>query len=339
MPYSDDLLAVLKLGWEATRQAWQLMCPEADVDRSPQTVLATGRAIDQLAYDLRRLGYGKPSRLAYSVAFVLNGIGSESLVPDEELAARTLQILSILAEMMFELEANAEITAQEPHEAVEQLRVRWGMAEFDDSPASERTKPAAVPQPSESPIVLTSRKLLTASERLMQDVERDELCPYAAAVSQILYLSTTLHEALNPVQAADRPSDLAPAPVPDTVVQTQTPIATQILIADESPFVRTLWTTALESAGYTVMSTPRLGDLSTLPRVQLVLCDVAELAADPVRWRQALESLSVIALTNGSGASECPLPETPVFRRTDVTPLLLAIQSRIGLARTPADAA
>lgn len=364
MTFSDDLLSVLKLGWDSTRRAWQILTPDAP-ESPPELLGATGRALDQFAYDLRRLGHGKPARLAYSTAFVLNGLANQTIQRDQELLTRASQIVSILAEMMFELEASSAITAEEPIEAVEHLRVQWGLAEFDESSAP-LTAPAISAAPPASAysaaLVATSNKLVAVSERLLTDVQKDDLCPYAAAISQILHLSTTVRDAIDPApaievsgpavcDARDNCSGVSeevasePARELSREADRPRPDGPQILVIEESPFIRTVLQSALESSGYTVRAYAGLAELAsqTPRRVELTICDVQALNGDLESLRRVVGTGVALALSNGVGEHHSPVAEIPVLRRTDLGSLLSAVAARVKPARPhgrePAEAA
>lgn len=203
MKSRDDLISVLNLGWETARRAWRLLSP--DVEFTVDSVGTSGRDMDQVAYDLRRLGYGKPARLAFSVAFILNGLASRTIEYDRDLAEKASQIVSILAEMLLELEATSQVTAQEPAEIVELLQSRWGLVLWtEDHAATELPRPhfrLESPLKQATDEVLTgvaeiSEALFVASESLLHRAERDSDFPYLPSLSRIHHLGTLIRERL-----------------------------------------------------------------------------------------------------------------------------------------------
>ncbi len=203
MKSRDDLISVLNLGWETARRAWRLLAP--DVEFTVDSVGTSGRDMDQVAYDLRRLGYGKPARLAFSVAFILNGLASRTIEDDRDLAEKASQIVSILAEMLLELEATSQVTAQEPADIVELLQSRWGLVLWTEDHAAP-----GLPRPHfrvESPLkqaadeVLTgvaeiSDALILASESLLHRAESDGDFPYLPSLSRIHHLGMLIRDRL-----------------------------------------------------------------------------------------------------------------------------------------------
>lgn len=208
MKSRDDLLSVLDLGWESSRKAWRLL--SVDDPFNPEAIGTTGRDLDRLAYDLRRLGLGKPARMAYSIAFVLNGLTAGTIAYDRDLAEKTSQIISIFAEMLLELEATSQITAEEPAEIVEALKVRWGLSLYAEEPAESKMpaphfRPHHVASPavqSHAELIGISDDLVCASESLLRRVMHDEGFAYTTALSRIHHLGTAIRDRLK--QSADR---------------------------------------------------------------------------------------------------------------------------------------
>lgn len=203
MKSRDDLISVLNLGWETARRVWRLLSP--DVEFTVDSIGTSGRDMDQVAYDLRRLGYSKPARLAFSVAFILNGLASQTIEYDRDLAEKASQIVSILAEMLLELEATSQVTAQEPADIVELLQSRWGLVLWTEDHAAP-----GLPRPHfrvEGPLkqaateVLAgvaeiSDALILASESLLHRAESDGEFPYLPSLSRIHHLGMLIRESL-----------------------------------------------------------------------------------------------------------------------------------------------
>lgn len=201
MKSRDDLISVLTLGWETARRAWRLLSPDSEF--TVDAVGTSGRDMDQVAYDLRRLGYGKPARLAFSVAFILNGLAGRTIEYDRDLAEKASQIVSILAEMLLELEATSQVTAQEPAEIVELLQSRWGLVLWtEDHAATQLPRPhfrVEGPLKHAADEVLASvaeisESLILASESLLQRAERDSEFPYLPSLSRIHHLGILIRE-------------------------------------------------------------------------------------------------------------------------------------------------
>jgi hypothetical protein len=167
---SDELPSILELGWQSSREAWQLLAPNDDGEFTTTGASQTGRAMDQLAYDLRRIGYAKPARLAFSAAFVLNSLASGTITFEPEIAEKTSQIVTVLAEMLLELEAAKEITIQEPVEIVEELKSNWGL-EFD---AEQAESVPMAPQAVEFEVIAPAQdhELVAISQELVQAFSR-----------------------------------------------------------------------------------------------------------------------------------------------------------------------
>lgn len=203
MKSRDDLISVLNLGWETARRAWRMLSPTGEF--TVDSVGTSGRDMDQVAYDLRRLGYGKPARLAFSVAFILNGLASRTIEYDRDLAEKASQIVSILAEMLLELEATSQVTAQEPAEIVELLQSRWGLVLWTEDHAA-----TALPRPhfrvegtlkQAADDVMTgvseiSESLILASESLLHRAESDGDFPYLPSLSRIHHLGLLIRDRL-----------------------------------------------------------------------------------------------------------------------------------------------
>ncbi len=202
MQSRDDSFSVLNLGWKTSRQAWRLLAGQ-EATFMPEAHGSAGRDMDQLAYDLHRLGHEKPARLAYSVAFILNGFASQTIQFDHDLADKALQIVVILAEMLLELAATSQITIQEPIEIVDQIRHRWGLVLYEDHSsetlsrphfrhAADGTKPPAAE--ANAGLLAISEELVWVSQSLLKRVLDEGQFPYTAALSRIHHLGTTIRD-------------------------------------------------------------------------------------------------------------------------------------------------
>lgn len=316
MKVRDDLLSMLDFGWECSRRAWKLFAQDQETPIDLEGVGLIGRDFDQLAYDLRRLGYAKPARMAFSTAFVLNGLSNQSIEFDQELAEKTSQIVSVLAEMLLELEATSHITAEEPTAIVEDLQLRWGLVlHVDDHSQSPFSGPHFRRSASDAkPIVQVpeglaaiSEELVLASETLLHRVTHDGDFPYTAALSRIHHLGTALRELVTaPIsqQAEPVPSVVvspkevleveAPEPVevvieectsapellevPDLIDVPVEMQARHVLVIDESPFFRMLLTTAIEACGYPVSAVASLVEVQAELVPDAVVCSAGELS-------------------------------------------------------------
>lgn len=207
MNFRDDLFSVLKLGWESSRRAWRLLAPGQETTFTPESVGSTGRDLDQLAYDLRRLGHGKPARMAFSIAFILNGLAAKSIQYDRDLADKASQIIGILAEMLLELESNTHVSTNEPVEIVEELRTRVGLVSYADDdinsqpprPHFGRSDTPNSPDDHDRKAAFDiSEQLVDASETLLNRVIREGKFPYVSTLSRIHHLGTTLRDQLAP---------------------------------------------------------------------------------------------------------------------------------------------
>lgn len=205
--FRDDLFSVLKLGWEASRQAWRLLAPGQETTFVPESVGSSGRDMDQLAYDLRRLGHEKPARMAFSIAFILNGLSAQSIQFDRDLAEKSSLIVGILAEMLLELESTSQVSADEPTEIVAQLQKRCGLVLYADHATSSRpprphfqrhNSPDPGNDQERSRTFAVSEQLAAASESLLNHAINDREFLYFSTVSRIHHLSTTLRDQLAP---------------------------------------------------------------------------------------------------------------------------------------------
>lgn len=203
---SEDLNSILELGWQSSREAWQLLAPNDDGEFTALGASQTGRAMDQLAYDLRRIGHVKPARLAYSAAFVLNSMADGTIGFEPDIAEKTSQVVTALAEMLLELEAAKEITTQEPVEIVEELQENWGLRfvtqetpstpiispeePYEQDEASQSVASAA----DESDLIAVSEDLVEASGSLLERVIREGAFPHTAALGRIHHLATRVRD-------------------------------------------------------------------------------------------------------------------------------------------------
>ncbi len=224
--FRDDLLSVLDLGWETSRQAWRLLSPVSSGQEtafSPAAVGSTGRDLEQLAYELRRRGHEKPARLAFSIAFILNGLADQSIVCDRELADKTSQIVAVLAEMLLELEATSQVTTREPVEIVEHLKTHWGLVVLGENhPITKPPRPHFSP-PADEPIPPTeeevadlaaiSDELVWASESLLTRVLKAGGSPYTVALSRIHHLGATIRDRVTALSKPQRTPGQEPVPL------------------------------------------------------------------------------------------------------------------------------
>ena len=335
----EDLGSVLSLGWETACRAWHLLAPGQDVTFTPQAVGLAGRDMDQLAFDLRRLELKKPGRLAFSVAFILNGLASQAIQFDRDLADKASQIAVILAEMLLELEATSQITTQEPVEIVDQIRDRWGLVLYDDhfrdkqphphfSPATVGTKPKT--EDAHPVLLAISEELVCASESLLKRVLHEGQFPYSAALSRIHHLGTAIRDQVISLPLSPRTIPVAP------LANRQA----QVLIIDDSPFFRMLLTTAIEAAGYAARAVTNLAEAQSTCDAEtwnLVVCDEIDLVdrSDPsqawLRDRVATWNAKLIALSHSHPEQSDPPPEGQHrIRRTDISGLLNLIKLILG---------
>lgn len=240
----DDLHAVLDLGWETTRRASQLLTAEFRDAFNFANIGSTGRDLDQLAYDLRRLGYVKPARLAYSIAFVLNGLVDETIPLDHDLVEKSAQIVSIMADMLLELDATKEITIEEPTELVEHLQSEWGLVIHTDSDVDSRLPPApfhAIEDGTNSHaleilhgLMSITEQMVDATASLMERVLRISDFPYSPAVTRIHYLATTIRDRVSGRTAlVDEPSPMAAA-LADSIAAVLPPVpSVDMMIAEQ----------------------------------------------------------------------------------------------------------
>ncbi len=227
MNFRDDLFSVLKLGWDSSRRAWRLLAPGQETTFTPESVGSTGRDLDQLAYDLRRLGHGKPARMAFSIAFILNGLAARSIEFDRDLADKASQIIGILAEMLLELESSTHVSTNEPVEIVEELRTRVGLVAYADDeinsqpprPHFGRSDTPKSPDDDDHKVAFAiSEQLVDASESLLNRVIKEGKFPYVSTLSRIHHLGTTLRDQLAPqtLQLPDGERNTANVMVPQS---------------------------------------------------------------------------------------------------------------------------
>lgn len=203
---SEDLNSILELGWQSSREAWQLLAPNDDGEFTALGASQTGRAMDQLAYDLRRIGHVKPARLAYSAAFVLNSMADGTIGFEPDIAEKTSQVVTALAEMLLELEAAKEITTQEPVEIVEELQENWGLRFVtQETPSTPIISPEEPYEQDEAPqtvssaadeseLIAVSEDLVEASGSLLERVIREGAFPHTAALGRIHHLATRVRD-------------------------------------------------------------------------------------------------------------------------------------------------
>ena len=258
--FRDDLLSVLDLGWETSRQAWRLLSPVSsgqETTWTPGAVGSTGRDLDELADELRRLGHEKPARLADSVAFILNGLAGQTIRCDRGLADKTSQIVAVLAEMLLELEATSQVTIREPVEIMEHLKTHWGLVVFGENHPTTETLRPGVSQPTDEAkpladdelpeLAAISDELVWASEALMKRVLQAGGSPYAVPLSRIHHLGATIRDrvtALSMSQRASRqesvPLTEAPQSIPAGQPATSTITASDSNAVSESVVVEQL---------------------------------------------------------------------------------------------------
>jgi hypothetical protein len=372
MKLHDDLLSVLSFGWECTRKAWRLVA--AKQLPAPESIGATGRDLDQLAYDLRRFGFGKPARLAFSAAFVLNGLAAGTIQFDRELAENTSQIISVLAEMLLELEANSQVTAEEPADIVEDLQLRWGLVLYVEDQASSRTprphfhrhpgeiKPVGAVMPAS--LLNMCEELVTVSESLLNRVIQDGDFPDATTLGRIHHLGTAIRDcvaassATPPEQAIDSKvsevitvSELTPLPAPVEVPEQETRLPSvvnrgipesveMILIIDGSPFFRMLLTTAIEAAGYPVRAVADLTEAKPsfgIWSLDMVICSTDVVSATQEWLGDSLhESRTTLIVLASEKAGPSDDADTVLkIPRTDLAGLLQAVKAKLGPALNP----
>lgn len=246
MAFRNNLHSVLNQGWQSARQVWRLFAPGQEATFQPESIGSMGRDLDQLAYDLNRLGHTKPSRLAYSVAFILNSLAAQSIQFDRELAEKTSQIVAILAEMLLELESTSQITGPEPVDLVKSLEAGWGLTLQIEEPATVRSpRPHfrvqaadVAPEPLHLGLLAISEELVWASESLLNRVMQEGEFPHTAALGRIHHLGTTLRDRVVSLLQQDgtRPvANAAAAITPVPVDSIQIPILSAETPAEIDP--------------------------------------------------------------------------------------------------------
>jgi CheY-like chemotaxis protein len=368
---SDELPSILELGWQSSREAWQLLAPNDDGEFTTTGASQTGRAMDQLAYDLRRIGYATPARLAFSAAFVLNSLASGTITFEPEIAEKTSQIVTVLAEMLLELEAAKEITIQEPVEIVEELKSNWGL-EFDAEQAeSVPMAPQAVEFEVIAPaqdheLVAISQELVQASGSLLERVIRESVFPHTAALGRIHHLATLVRDHVitdtqtyRAAEISGYSEELLPRPTLPCISIPQGDIPLQlvesldqpqidveisdrrpgVLILDRSPFIRMLLTTAIESAGYIAMASADCLEVLEGEHSRpwnMVICGIDNLSdssRELLSSRVASWGASVVMFDEGQG--QLIAVEQHQLKRSDLEGLLSLIKSKLGPINRP----
>ncbi|MDB5346112.1 MAG: hypothetical protein JWP89_4489 [Schlesneria sp.] len=368
---SDDLLSILELGWQSSREAWQLLAPNDDGEFTTTGASQTGRAMDQLAYDLRRIGYAKPARLAFSAAFVLNSLASGTITFEPEIAEKTSQIVTVLAEMLLELEAAKEITIPEPVEIVEELKSNWGL-EFDAEQAGSTPMAPQAPEfevitpAHDDELVAISQELVQASGSLLERVIQESVFPHTAALGRIHHLATLVRDHVITVPQTDRPAEISgyseellaeltipsmsiphgdmPVKLVESFDQQQIEVEMSglrpgVLILDRSPFIRMLLTTMIESAGYVAMASAdgiEALESEHLRPWNVVICGIDNLSdssRELLSRRAASWEASVITFDEGRGG---PIAfEQHQLKRSDLEGLLSLIKEKLGPISRP----
>jgi hypothetical protein len=367
---SDELLAILELGWQSSREAWQLLAPNDDGEFTTIGASQTGRSMSQLADDLRRIGYARPARLAFSAAFVLNGLASGTIAFEPELAEKTSQIVTALAEMLLELEAAKEITIPEPVEIIAELKSNWGL-EFDaeqteSTPMAPETAEFEVITPAQDDrLAAISQELVQASGSLLERVIRESVFPHTAALGRIHHLATLVRdhviaepqiyraaeisgyaEELLPELRVPRtsiPQEDAPLQHVENADQPQIDVEISdrpgVLILDRSPFIRMLLTTAIESAGYDAMAPANCLEALECEHVRpwnVVICgidDLSDSSRELLAGRVASWGASVVMFDEGQ--SEAIAIEQHLLKRSDLEGLLSLIKAKLGPINRP----
>lgn len=364
---SDDLLAILELGWQSSGEAWQLLAPNDDGEFTTAGASQTGRAMDHLAFDLRRIGYVKPARLAYSAAFVLNGLASGTIAFEPEIAEKTSQIVTALAEMLLELEAGKEITVPEPVEIVEELKSNWGL-EFDAEPAeltpiaTQAPESEVITADPDDELAVISQELVQVSGSLLERVIRESVFPHTAALGRIHHLATLVRDHVITEPQTDRAAEIAgyseellsELPIPITtrpqdglafklgenVEQPQIEevakptVRPGVLILDRSPFIRMLLTTAIESAGYVAMAPIDCREVLESEQLRpwnVVICgidDLSDASREALSRRIASWGASVVMFDEVQG--EQIACEQHQLKRSDLKGLLNLIKAKLG---------
>lgn len=243
MAFRNNLHSVLNQGWQSARQVWRLFAPGQEATFQPESIGSMGRDLDQLAYDLNRLGHTKPSRLAYSVAFILNSLAAQSIQFDRELAEKTSQIVAILAEMLLELESTSQITGPEPVDLVKSIEAGWGLTLQIEEPATVRpprphfrVQAADVaPEPLHLGLIAMSEELVWAAESLLNRVMQEGEFPHTAALGRIHHLGTTLRDRVVSLLQQDGTRTVAVATPAIPLKQVPVDSSVQIPILSEAP--------------------------------------------------------------------------------------------------------
>lgn len=361
---TDDLHSILELGWQSSREAWQLLAPNDDGEFTMIGASQTGRSMDQLARDLWRIGYPKPARLAHAAGFVLNNLACGAIPFEPEIAEKTSQIVTVLAEMLLELEAAKEITIQEPVEIVEELKANWGLR-FEAHDPDSTTTPPELNDEVDAPLATDDEELVAISEELFQvsgslldRVIREGEFPHTAALGRIHHLAALvrghvvtephIHRAIEfsgyaeelrlGLPELDFHEKESPLPLVESTdpLQSEAPkgnLPPGVLILDQSPFIRMLLTTAIESAGYVAVATAdwanALNDEPQRPW-SILICGITELIEDRELLARRAESWQASIITFDEGGNEPIGPWHYQLPRTDLEGLLGLIKSKLG---------
>lgn len=194
---SEELATIVNRSWAVLPLARQVVSTLTDTSCGFATAGDLGRRLFPIATGLERCGQPIPARLAQGLAEAFTGLGQQVQTPSDQVLDVLRTAISQLGDLLVELDATGEITIPEPTDTVIRLEATVARQRMVQQMTfhSERELPR-VGSPPLSDLHRCGDALFAASESLLNRVQRDDASPYAAPVSRIHHLASTLRERL-----------------------------------------------------------------------------------------------------------------------------------------------
>lgn len=194
---SEELTTMVDRGWAVLPLARQALSTLKDDPTVSASAGDLGRRLFRLAAGFKSCGEPIPGRLVLGLAEAFTELSHQNLTHSEQTFDVLQTAISELGDLLVELDATGQITIPEPIDT---------MALLEATVAHQRTtQPAmidiqcAVLGVRPDPLTDLHRcgdALFSASESLLNRIQRDDASPYWAPVSRIHHLASTLRERL-----------------------------------------------------------------------------------------------------------------------------------------------
>ncbi len=196
---SEKLAVIVDRGWAVLPLARQVLSTLKDTPLVSAPAGDLGRRLFPLATGFERCGQPIPARLVRGLAEAFTELSLQSLALTGPLFDLLQTAINDLGNLLVELDATGQITIPEPVDTMALLAATVAGQRVSQPVAVLTGRASSVARPDLdlwSDLNRCRDALCSASESLLNRVQRDDCSPYSAPVSRIHHLASTLRERL-----------------------------------------------------------------------------------------------------------------------------------------------